>query len=253
MTSITHAGAPVRAYKAEDVPANPVPLEPDHELPTLQPYKPSVGGWIGVGAGALVGGAVAAGIGGIVGLAADMSSGGMGGGGMGAAILIGAGLVGLVGGGVGIYALNRSSYEQRENAKIQAEHGTSTLQFARNMLRPYDHNANGKIELVNTTGLESADERVFQETRTQSRTERHYDIWNDEWDRETVRWNETRGTSAAAVWDRADGAPTDQVVTDVELATLMANYDADRSGSLTTPEQQAFQQAHPVMVEGWHR
>ena len=253
MTSITHAGAPVRAHKAEDVPEIDVPLEPDHELPTLQPYKPSVGGWIGVGAGALVGGAVAAGIGGFIGLAADLSSGGMGGGGMGAAILIGAGLVGVVGGGIGVYALNESSYKSRENAKIQAEHGTSTLQFARTMLRPYDHNANGKIDLVNTTGLASADERVFQETRTQSRTERHYDIWNDEWDRETVRWTEARGTSAAPVWERADGAPTDDVVTDVELATLMANYDGDRSGSLTTVEQDAFKAAHPVIVENWQR
>lgn len=252
MTSISNAGAPVRAMKAEDVPEHDVPLEPDHELPTLQPYKPSVGGWIGTGAGALAGGAVGMVAGGIVGLAAASSAGG-GQGGIGMAVMGLATLVGLVGGGIGVYSMNKASYEKREGAKIQAEHGTSTLDYARGMLHQFDHNANGKIDLVNTTGLQSMDERVFSEERSQSRSHPKYDVWNDEWRSETERWTESRGTSAAQVWDVADSAPKDQVVTDVELATLMANFDADRNGSLTTPEQEAFKQAHPVIVEDWTR
>lgn len=252
MTSIAHVGAPVRAVKAEDVPEHDVPLEPDHELPTLQPYRPSVGGWIGTGAGALGGLAVGGGIGAVIGLAADLSSGGMGGS---AApwIMGGLALAGLVGGGLGVYAMNENNYNSREQAKIQAEHGTATLEFARGMISQFDHNANGKIDLVNSTGLQSMDERVFSEERRQSRSHPKYDVWNDEWRTETERWTESRGTSAAQVWADADGAPKDQVVTDVELAKLMANYDADRSGSLTTPEQDAFKQAHPVLVEEWTR
>jgi hypothetical protein len=251
MTSIPHAGAPVRAVKAEDAPRSDVPLEPDHELPTLQPYRPSVGGWIGTGAGALAGGAVGMAVGGFVGLAAAMNSGGQGG--IGTAIMGIATVVGLVGGGIGVYAMNQSSYEKREQAKIQAEHGTSTLDFARGMISQFDHNQNGDIDLVNSTGLQSMDERVFSEERSQSRSHPKYDVWNDEWRTETERWTESRGTSAAEVWNAADAAPKDQVVSDVELATLMSTFDADRNGALTTPEQEAFKQAHPVLVEEWTR
>ncbi len=251
MTSITHAGAPVRALKAEDVPELDVPLEPDHELPKLQPYKPSIGGWIGTGAGALAGGVAGMTIGGIVGLAAASNAGGQGG--IGTVVMGAATLVGLVGAGIGVYSFNKDRYEQREGAKIQAEHGTSTLDYARGMLHQFDHNSNGKIDLVNSTGLQSMDERVFSEERSQSRSHPKYDVWNDEWRSETERWTESRGTSAAQVWEVADGAPKDQVVTDIELATLMSSYDADRNGSLTTPEQDAFKQAHPVLVEDWTR
>lgn len=256
MTSIAHAGAPVRAVKAEaapkgDVPGGDAPLEPDHELPTLQPYKASVGGWIGVGAGALAGGAIGMGVGGIVGLAAASTTGGQGG--IGMAIMGAATLVGLVGAGIGVYNFNKGNYEQREGAKIQAEHGTSTLDYARGMISQFDHDTNGRIDLVNSTGLQSMDERVYSEERSQSRSHPKYDFWNDEWRTETERWNESRGTSAAQVWNAADVDPKDQVVSDVELATLMSAFDADRSGSLTTPEQDAFKQAHPVIVEAWTR
>ncbi len=252
MTSISTAGAPVRAPKADDVPQFDVPLEPEHELPTVAPYKPSVGGWIGTGAGAIGGGVLGAGIGGIVGLAAEFG-GHYSQSGTGAIIMGGLALAGLFGGGLGVYMMNKSNYEHEANARLQAEHGTSTLGFARGMMANFDHDQNGQIDLVNATGLASRDERVFQETRQQSQSHPKYDIWEDDWDMETERWTESRGTSAADVWAAADGAPKDGVVTDIELATFMANYDTDRSGSLTTPEQDAFKQAHPVIVEEWQR
>jgi hypothetical protein len=189
---------------------------------------------------------VGAGVGGIIALAAESSGFG------GASLLMGGiALAGVAAGGLGVYHLNRSNYENKQEAKLQAEHGTSTLQFARNMIQKYDHDTNGQIDLVNSTGLASQDERVFTESREQSESHPHYDVWDDDWDMETSRWTETRGTSAAKVWKDADVAPKDEVVSDIELATMMSQFDADRSGSLTTPEQQAFQAAHPVIVDDW--
>ncbi len=252
MTSISNAGAPVRAAKAAERPeTNDVPLEPKDELPKVQPYKMTVGGWIGTGVASLLGGAAAAGVLGIIGVASDLGSGGQGG--M-AGILMGVGaLAGFVGTGVAIHAMSQSNYEQREHARIQAEHGTSTLEHARGLMSKFDHNDNGRIDLVNDTGLASQDERIFEESRTQSRTHRKYDWINDEWDRETERWKESRGTSAAGVWTAANVDPKDDVVSDIELARLMSAFDTDRNGALTTAEQDAFKQAHPVIVEAWSR
>lgn len=241
----------IRATKASTVPEEGVPLEPDHELPILQPYRPSVGGWIGTGAGALAGGGAGMVAGGLVGLAAASNMGG--GGGVGTAIMGAATLVGLVGGGILVHQFNKSRYESREGAKIQAEHGTATLDYARGMISRFDHDVNGQIDMENSTGLPSMDERVFSEQRSQSRSHPKYDLWNDEWRSETERWSESRGTSAVNVWNAADAAPRDRVVSDVELATLMSAFDADRNGALTTPEQEAFKQAHPVLVEEWSR
>ena len=230
-------------------PANDVPLEPDHELPTVKPYKPSVGGWIGTALGGAAGGVVGLAAGGIIGLASELRGSGT----IGAALPIILGVAGLAIGGIGTYSFNKSNYEQRSEAALQAEHGTSTLEYARRMMSSFDHNDNGQIDLENTTGLASQDERVFTEQRDQSRSHPKYDWFNEEWRTEREYWTESRGTSAAPVWTAADTDPTDQVVTDTELARLMSQYDADENGALTTAEQDAFRAAHPMIVDSWQR
>jgi hypothetical protein len=121
------------------------------------------------------------------------------------------------------------------------------------MMSSFDHNDNGQIDLVNSTGLASQDERVFTEDHQQSRNYPTYDIWNDEWRTEREYWTETRGTSAAPVWSAADTDPKDEIVSDVELATMMSKFDADRNGALTTVEQDAFRAEHPMIVDNWTR
>jgi hypothetical protein len=229
--------------------ADDTPLEPTTELPKAAPFKAGIGTWLGTGGGALAGAGLGAVAGGIIGLSAATN--GMGGAG---AAIVGVGaLIGLVGGGIGTFSMIKSGSEKQANADLQAAHGTSTLEFARGMISSFDHNSNGQIDLVNSTGLASQDERVFSEQRQRSSSTPKYDFWADEWRTERTTWNETRGTSAAPVWASADNDPKDDVVSDVELARLMSKFDADSNGALTTTEQMAFKDAHPVIVDDWQR
>jgi hypothetical protein len=238
-----HAATPTTTTARGDV-----PLEPARELPTAQPFKAGIGTWAKVGGGVVAGGMVGLVAGGIVGTAAAAGNSALGG------VVLGAFLLGgLVGGGKLAYDHSRNGHDTREHARIQAEHGTSTLQYARQMMSTFDHDDNGQIDLENSTGLASMDERVATEERSRSRSHPKYDFFRDEWRSETERWTETRGTSAAPVWAAADVAPKDRVVTDVELARLMSKFDADRDGALTTAEQDAFSEAHPVIIDRWQR
>lgn len=245
-----HVNAPA---SAEDV-----PLEPDHELPTAAPYRPSVGAWIGIGAAALgAGGVLGIGAAGAVKAAAEFSgfvdaaveianphavtaigrrSGGVGVAFAGAAALVGGAL-----GGFGVYAMNRHRFDQREQARIEGEHGTSTLEVARDMIHQFDHDSSGSIDLIDTSGIASHDERVSSDER------RRRLPMSSEW------VTETRSTSATHVWTAADVDSKDQIVTDVELARLMSQFDVDRNGALSTPEQDAFRAAHPVIADEWTR
>jgi hypothetical protein len=117
----------------------------------------------------------------------------------------------------------------------------------------FDHDENGKIDLVNRTGLPGQDEHLFTEKRDQSDSHLSYDWWDDDWDVDTDRWTESRGVSAVDVWDAANVAPKDDTVTDVELAQLMARYDTDRNGALNATEKDAFTAAHPVVMDDWRR
>lgn len=250
MTSITGAIARTNAPAPSGSEAAPPPLEPDHALPTAPGYRPSVAGWIGTALGTVGGGLGGAALGGIAGviLGAGIHESAT----LGRAGLVLGAIAGTLAGGIATYSFNRTTHDTKANDRIQAEHGTSTLDFARGMMANFDHDDNGQIDLVNSTGLASQDERVFTEERRQSRTHPHYDLFRDEWRTEVERWTESRGTSAGAVWNAAD-ADGDDVVTDVELGTLMSTFDADRNGALTTPEQEAFRSAHPVLVEEWNR
>jgi hypothetical protein len=254
MTSIT-PGAAAPSTASTTPRRDDVPLEPVSDLPTPTPYEPGVGTWLGVGGATLGGGVLGLGIGGGIALMADLNGafgGGTSGAGMGG-LIAAAAAIGAVGGGIWAWHAMQSGHDKREHARVQAEHGTSTLQYARQMMSVYDHDDNGQVDLVNSTGLASMDERVFTEERRQSRSHPKYDWFNDEWRTETERWTETRGTSAARVWTAADVDPRDSVVTDVELARLMSAFDADRNGALTTAEQDAFNAAHPVIVDAWKR
>jgi hypothetical protein len=245
-----HAATPTTTTARGDV-----PLEPISDLPMPVPYKAGVGTWLGVGGGGLLGGLVGVGTGGVFMMMADMN-GAFGGGTSGAgygALAVGLGIVGAIGGAAWAYSAMQGGHDRREHARIQAEHGTSTLHYARQMMSTFDHDDNGQIDLVNSTGLASMDERVATEERRQSRNHPKYDFFRDEWRTETERWTETRGTSAAPVWAAADTVPKDRVVTDVELARLMSKFDANRDGALTTAEQDAFNEAHPVIVDRWQR
>ena len=46
-------------------------------------------------------------------------------------------------------------------------------------------------------------------------------------------WRRLRDWQAAGVWDAANTSPRDDAVSLDEVAHLMAQYDADKSGSLT--------------------
>lgn len=252
--SIVDGGVRVRPEGIQDPVrgGGDVPLEPSTEPPTIAPYKASVGGWIGTGVGTVFGAGLGAGIGAIALGALSARAGG----GFFSAANVGlalGGVIGAVGGGIGVYSMNKSSYENRENARIQADFGTPTLVHARNLIDKFDHDADGSIDLVNSTGLASQDERVYSEERRQSRSRPKYDFWHDEWRTETERWTETRGVSAASIWTAANVEPKDDIVSDVEVARLMARFDADRSGTLQTPEQDAFKAAHPVLIDEWRR
>jgi hypothetical protein len=227
------------------------PLEPTGERPEPTPFKAGVGTWFGVGFGSLAGaagGGLAMGILGAMAGGLSYDSGAM------LPVMLGVGLIGgAIAGGIWAHSGMKSSHEQAERKRIDAEFGMSTLESAQGMITRFDHGDNGRIDLVNTTGLPSMDERIYSETRNRSQKHTKYDLWNDEWRTETERWSESRGTSAANVWAAADVDPKDEVVTDRELARLMSNFDTDRSGTLTTSEREAFSAAHPVIVEGWSR
>lgn len=244
MTSIDAARANVTAPTR----TNDVPLEPAKDLPTPEPFRAGIGTWLGTAGAAAVGGVAGLTVGGVIGMAVDIS-----GGGTGPAIAIGAGLIGLVGGGALAYHVMKSGHDKREHQRVQAEHGTSTLQYARSMMMSFDHDDDGQIDLVNSTGIPTMDERVSTEVEHRSRSHPKYDILDEEWRTETERWTETRSTSAAPVWTAADVDPKDDVVTDTEIARLMSRFDANRDGALTTPEQDAFAKAHPLITDEWRR
>jgi hypothetical protein len=254
--AMTSINASVRAQDAT-VPAGSgagdAPLEPDHELPTPAPWRMTGGRWAGAVGTSLGVGVVGAGVGSLVGLLGTLNGTFDAGGNAVGALLIGGAVVGAAAGAIWFVNASRSAHEERENAKIQAEHGTATLEYARRMMSSFDHDDNGQIDMVNSTGLASQDERVFTEQRNQSRSHPKYDWYDDEWRTEREYWTETRGTSAAKVWTAADADPKDDVVTDVELARLMSQFDADRDGALTTSEQDAFRAAHPMIVDDWAR
>jgi hypothetical protein len=250
MTAV-NAGAPVRTNVISD-PVRPaadeVPIEPVGQLETPKPFHAGIGTWAGVAGATLLGGAVGTAVGGIGALAMFPEGGGGSG-----VLLIGAGLAAATLAGIFTYGAIESSHDRKEQARVQRDFGTSTLDHAKDLIKPFDHDQDGAIDLVNTSGLASQDERVYTESRDQSDSHLKYDWWDDDWDVDTDHYTERRGVSAANIWSAATEEPKDDTVTAVELAHLMARYDADRNGALTTPEQEAFKAAHPVVMDDWTR
>lgn len=224
---------------------------PTLQMPEPTPYEPGVGTWLGVG-GATVGGAVlGAGAGAIALSLLNWRYGGGASfdGAMMAGMAIG-GLLGAGAGGIGTYSMLSNNHRERELKRIDATFGRPLDMHAASMIDPFDHNGNDKIELVNTTGLPSHDERVAVETRQQSRSERHYDWIEDDWDTTVHRWTEERARSAAGIWSTAN-ANGDDVMEQEELMKLLGSFDEDGSGTLTTSERERFEAAHPVTVDEW--
>jgi hypothetical protein len=247
--SISATGG-VRAATPTPTPnaAGDPPLEPKTQAPTPSAYHPSVGGWIGYGAGALGMGAVGAALGGLGGM---LLSGGLINGSGGAA-LGGAVIGALAAGGIGtaiFYGMNSDAHAKAEQAKIEASFGVPILPSATDMVQTYDHDHSGSVDLVNPTGLPGGDERVATDTRVENHGEFSYDWWDDDVDYHNVQTTVTTSTSAAKPFTAADADPTDGKVTPLELAKLMARFDTDRSGTLTTREQEAFRAEYPLAVE----
>lgn len=231
MSAISAAGA--RTAPPVSTPTkNDTPLEPQKAAPAIAPYKASAGGRIGTGAGALGGAVLGGGVGMLV-FGGLTLMGGVGGALTGSIIGMGFGaLVGGVMGGVGIYSMNKDNYLTTANASRDETIGTSTLGYAREQIAKFDHNGDGAIQIDNATGLPSKDERVRGESN---------------------QFQQWRSVSAATIWNDADVDPADRKVTDIELARLMSNYDADKSGSLTTIEKEAFSDAHPMQFDAWRK
>jgi len=147
---------------------------------------------------------------------------------------------------------NHSSGEKAKNAAADHAAGVSTMSAAQAFLKPFDHDSSGDIQLVNDTGLDTGDERVFYDSRDRESSKQVYNIWTDKWHTVTSSWQEQRGNSAAHTLATAD-ADHNGVVSAAEMAQLMAKSDVDRSGTLTDAEQAAFAKAHPTFVGPWKR
>jgi hypothetical protein len=250
MTRIA-AAAPQPQPSAADVPITPV-----HPLPTVDPsaYRTSFSRWTGT----VVGGGLAGFVGGsIAALGWDLLNLSGSAEGSSGLALIGIGAVAGLGiataTGAAILGNGKSSWIQHQKDDIAAKYGTSTTAVAREAIQPFDHDGDGKIDLVNPSGLQSDDERLKQESRTGQETSVHYDVWDNKFHQSTQDYTEKRTLSAAGVWEAANTSPKDDAVTLDEVAHLMAQYDTDKSGSLTTAEQQAFSVAHPLKAEDWSR
>jgi len=126
------------------------------------------------------------------------------------------------------------------------------MSAAQAFLKPFDHDSSGDIQLVNDTGLDPGDQRVFSDSRDRESSKQVYNIWTDKWHTVTSSWQEQRGNSAAHTLAAAD-ADHNGVVSAAEMAQLMAKSDVDRSGTLTDAEQAAFAKAHPTFVGPWKR
>lgn len=236
MTSIDGTKASPPAGIQNPVPVHQVPLEPPTSLPEPDAFKPGADTWAATAFGALVGGSLSA-------VFASESAIGMGFGRVATpAAIVGLGALGLVAGGSVIYFSIKRSHDESQNDRLQKENGTPTLQHARELIGWFDHDRSGTIDLLDKTGSDIRDERLFIETHKSYNQLKHDwldDDWGDAWQKP--------GVSAAPIWNAADAILGDDTITDVELATLMSQYDADRSGSLTTAEQDAFKDAHPFM------
>lgn len=234
-------------------PRRDVPIEPVGQPEAPKPFTPGVGTWIGAGVGALLLGGLAAGVGGAMllagGGASSMRTA------LGIAGTVGIGLAGAAGGAWIAHNMSKGGHEDSEAKRVQLAFGTSTLENARELMTRFDHDTNGEVNLdrVGSTGLEGTDERVFVEKRDQSSSKLDYDWWDDDWDVDTTRWTESRGVSAAPLWEQANVDPKDQVVSDVEVAKVMAQFDTDRSGTLTIAERDAFTAANPFIYEDWRK
>lgn len=249
VNAVAHRDAPsvprVTSPSAEPSPA------PTLQMPEPTPYEPGVGTWLGVG-GATIGGALLGAGAGAMALALLNWRAGAGAsleGAMTAGMAIG-GVLGAAGGGFGTYSMLAGNHRERELARIDATFGRPVDMHAASVIDPFDHNDNGRIDLVNATGLASHDERIALETREQSRRERHYDWIEDDWDTTVHRWTEERARSAADIWSTAN-ANGDDLMEQGELEQLMRAFDEDGSGTLTTAERERFEAAHPMIVDEW--
>lgn len=208
------------------------PLEPSKALPKTASYKPSIGGWLGTATGTLGGALVGASI-----LMTPFA--------MfcerlplsrNALMITGfaAGVVGAITGGTllgkAIFSRNKDNAMVTLEANNNKQHGTATLDYARKQIALFDRNGDGAIQVVNSSGRASQNER--------SRLE-----YND--------YHQFRTIDAGNIWRAADTDPTDHKVTDLELARLMSRYDADKSGVMTTTEQDAFFTGERLSVSDW--
>jgi hypothetical protein len=243
-------GTPPRTDVISDPVRPTTPIEPVGEPAAITPYEPGAGRWVAAGFSGLMGGLLGLGVGAAftegrsLGVWGNVLAGGVA-------------LAGAAGAAFGGWhlaqSMGRSSHEKNEHARVQAEFGTSTLQNAREYMARFDHDQDGQVDLVNRTGLPGQDENVFTEKRDQSDSHLKYDWWDDDWDVDTDHWTESRGVSALDIWKAANVAPEDDKVTDVELATLMSKYDADRNGALNQAEKDAFTAANPVIMDEWRK
>lgn len=218
MTTIAASGAmPVRAASA--TPTSDVPLEPT-DPGILEPRpQSSIDTNVHIGLFGAIGAA-------FVGLGAAALSQSLS-----APIakvaLTGAGIAigGVVGGWMGLQK-SHASHRNYEQDRIPREVGASTLQTARDMIALFDESRDGRID--------TATEEIRQEPYLSGGT------------------RIMREFSASQVWSTAD-ADTDGTVTDVELARLMSNFDADRSGTMSVAERNAFDDTHDSYVENRFR
>jgi hypothetical protein len=242
MTSITSArssSVPTAATSGD------APIEPVHpKQPEIKPYSAwKSGGWLPMGLFGLLGG-------GVVGLAA----GGVGmlaaSGGRGSVLPLALLGVGFVGGAIGAGVLTRENLANADRDKQLAAFrdvtGTSTLDSAKELVAKFDHDGSGDIQLDNASGAQEFDERALRETKQEAQD--HFYREDGHWRNAKTYSTTSTVTSRGATFEAADTDPKDRKVTAEELAHLMATYDTDRSGTLTTAERAAFEAAHPAQV-----
>lgn len=237
--------APISGARAPVETPPPANDAPDPVAPSPKPYRFNVATGLGIGGGAVAGGMLGFLGGGIAQIIND-----------GRRVMdplfnhapAGLAVVGAVIGGVAGYALLSANHRSNERSRIDRNFGIGLHAYATELVAPYDHNANGQIDLTNATGLVSTDERVVtRDVYSQTRTLR-YDWWEDDFHVDRGVDHQVLGTSAANIWSAAN-ANHDDSVSQSELRQLLAAYDSDGSRTLTRGERERFATDHPLVSE----
>jgi hypothetical protein len=246
-TSSVGGGTPAPRITHAPSSSGDAPLTPSGTAPEPTSYRPSTAGYVGYGALGLGLGAVGSMLGMI---AADFTSGN--GFATKSGTISGAVVGALALGGLAIGLAEdhfARKHQAAEAARIAGSYGSPILPAAREMVKTYDHDKSGAVDLDNPSGLHRTDERLATVTAMHQNDGIRYDWFSGDFnydsDSQTVRTT----TSAFQPFAAADGDSGDRTVTPLELAKLMSTFDSDRSGTLTTSEQQAFQKAYPVLTE----